>query len=416
MKDPVKIARGGEVWGEFQPEHIPEFLKNGSLILTDFFWNETAGEWQPLSKWGGGKLRDRLHGVFAAIVGQKNGTVFIVLVLALLLASWIFPPWVHYNPRASGYPASNPHGWFFIFDTEQGEGSGSNVVMHIDFGRLILLDAIIVVGAVVLAWITARLRFNFSVFAWLRRRLNSKTGRFVLLTTAAVIVLALLAPIGWQQVVESREAARKETAQAAEKAAAQEKLRILAGALTECTGKTGVTQKQLLRGIRKARELGYSDDEIANYLFANSDQCAEAKRVGYTFQSLESSILESQSKVEENDLKKIEVSDWSWWNDYYVQGRITNGLKQEIRNVALKVTIYDEEKVLFDKSDKNADPFAQFDKPTEKIVAVERMVVPSPFFPAEPKMFKQGVSHETSLAEPKKHKTRVEITGAHYAD
>ena len=415
MKDPVKIARGGEVWGEFQPEHIPEFLKNGSLIPTDFFWNETAGEWQPLSMWGGGKVKGRLQEFFHGIVGQQNQTIFIVIVLALLLASWIFPPWVHYSPRAGG-SVCNPHGWYFIFDTDQGEGSGSNLVMHVDYGRLILLDAIIVVGVALLAWIAVRMRFSFSVIARLWRGLSSKTGRFVLLITAAVIVLALLAPIGWQQVVESREAARKETAQAAEKAAAQEKLRILAGALNECTGKTGVTQKQLLGGIRKARELGYSDDEIANYLFANSDQCAEAKRVGYTFQSLESSILESQSKVEENDLKKIEVSDWSWWNDYYVQGRITNGLKQEIRNVALKVTIYDEEKVLFDKSDKNADPFAQFDKPTEKIVAVERMVVPSPFFPAEPKMFKQGVSHVTSLTEPKKHKTRVEITGAHYVD
>jgi hypothetical protein len=55
----------------------------------------------------------------------------------LLIASWICPPWI-LNGRA--------HGWFLVFDTTQ------SLVMQIDFGRLLLIDAIIAAAGGLLAW------------------------------------------------------------------------------------------------------------------------------------------------------------------------------------------------------------------------------------------------------------------------
>ena len=63
-------------------------------------------------------------------------TVIAVIIL-LLLASWIYPPWILYG---------HEHRWLFIFDTSY------NTTMRVDFGRLLLLDGIIVAVGGLLAW------------------------------------------------------------------------------------------------------------------------------------------------------------------------------------------------------------------------------------------------------------------------
>jgi hypothetical protein len=64
----------------------------------------------------------------------------IAVTILLLLASWIYPPWI----IGSGRYVS--HGWFFVFDTTRG------VVMRVDFGRLFLIDGIILAAGGLLAW------------------------------------------------------------------------------------------------------------------------------------------------------------------------------------------------------------------------------------------------------------------------
>jgi hypothetical protein len=94
---------------------------------------------------------------------------FVVwIALTLLIASWLYPPWEHYNPHTrgvkadiggvfkpwapspphrQGVSAQHPHGWYFIFDTKQTETNTDELVMRVDFGRLMLLDGVIVAVA-----------------------------------------------------------------------------------------------------------------------------------------------------------------------------------------------------------------------------------------------------------------------------
>jgi hypothetical protein len=66
----------------------------------------------------------------------------IVFTILLLLASWIYPPWVTYGRYAS-------HNWDFIFSTNTGS-------MRIDLPRLLLIDLIIAVTSGLLAWAISR--------------------------------------------------------------------------------------------------------------------------------------------------------------------------------------------------------------------------------------------------------------------
>jgi len=66
--------------------------------------------------------------------------MLVVVTILLLVASWVYPPGFHYRDHS--------HGWFFLFDTRS--------VMRVDFGRLILLDAIVVTIGGGFAWAVSR--------------------------------------------------------------------------------------------------------------------------------------------------------------------------------------------------------------------------------------------------------------------
>ena len=68
-----------------------------------------------------------------------TGAILTATVI-LLLASWVYPPGFHLPRGTSSLPT---RGWFFLFDTLS--------IMQVDFGRLILLDAIIAVVGLSLA-------------------------------------------------------------------------------------------------------------------------------------------------------------------------------------------------------------------------------------------------------------------------
>jgi hypothetical protein len=99
----------------------------------------------------------------------------LVFTILLLLASWIYPPWIVGSYR------NVSHGWFFVFDTTR------DTAMRVDFGRLLLIDAIIAAIGGLLAW---------AVF-------SSSTARHAIVRLAfyAVFVLPFIAVVCLAAVV-----------------------------------------------------------------------------------------------------------------------------------------------------------------------------------------------------------------------
>jgi hypothetical protein len=58
---------------------------------------------------------------------------------AILVLMWVFPPWLHYFsiPPPWVEKPRTQRGYFFVADTQQGEPAYPNLIMRIDFGRLL---------------------------------------------------------------------------------------------------------------------------------------------------------------------------------------------------------------------------------------------------------------------------------------
>jgi hypothetical protein len=86
----------------------------------------------------------RTRRTFAAIRGfvdrHLTTKTVVVFTILLLLASWIYPPWIVGSYR------NVLHGWCFVFDTTRA------TAMRVDFGRLFLIDAIIAATGGLIAW------------------------------------------------------------------------------------------------------------------------------------------------------------------------------------------------------------------------------------------------------------------------
>jgi hypothetical protein len=118
-------------------------------------------------------------------------TVVVVTIL-LLVASWIYPPWI----IGSGRYVS--HGWFFVFDTNR------EIAMRVDFGRLFLIDGIIAVVGGGLGWVILR---NGNV--------RTLFSRILLYSLVAVPVIALI----WGSAYLIQDAKHKADERTAEQAA-----------------------------------------------------------------------------------------------------------------------------------------------------------------------------------------------------
>jgi hypothetical protein len=112
-----------------------------------------------------GRTPRTLRGIHNFIDEHLTTKAVVVVTVLLLLASWIYPPWI----IGSGRYVS--HGWFFVFDTT------GETAMRVDFGRLFLIDAIIAAAGGLLAWavfgnstarrVTVRLFFYGLIVLWL---------------------------------------------------------------------------------------------------------------------------------------------------------------------------------------------------------------------------------------------------------
>jgi len=66
--------------------------------------------------------------------------VVLAVTVLLIVASWIYPPWILGSYR------NVSHGWVFVFDTTR------ETAMRVDFGRLFLIDAILATTGGLFAW------------------------------------------------------------------------------------------------------------------------------------------------------------------------------------------------------------------------------------------------------------------------
>ena len=145
---------------------------------------------------------------------RKQQTVAFWIALAFLVGSLLYPPWYHYS--RSGGNVEHPNGWFFIFDTAQGERY-SWIAKQIDYGRLVFQDIIIVATLASLAWVAAKLSLR-----------PSRTALFMLTPPVLILMFVVGKPIylDWDVHVELQREAVKCYRKAAEqgKASAQNNL------------------------------------------------------------------------------------------------------------------------------------------------------------------------------------------------
>jgi hypothetical protein len=118
-----------------------------------------------------GKTPRTLRGIHNFIDEHLTTKAVVVLTVLLLLASWIYPPWI----IASGRYVS--HGWFFVFDTTR------ETAMRVDFGRLFLIDAIIAAAGGLLAWAVSG---NSTA-----RRVTVRIAFYALIVVPLIVVVCL---------------------------------------------------------------------------------------------------------------------------------------------------------------------------------------------------------------------------------
>lgn len=139
-----------------------------------------------------GKTRRALRAIRGFVDRRLTARTVVVATVLLLVASWIYPPWI----IASGRSVS--HGWFFIFDMTR------EIAMRVDFGRLFLIDGIIAVVGGGLGWVILR---NGNV--------RTLFSRILFYSLVAVPVIALI----WGSAYLIQDAKRKADERTAEQAA-----------------------------------------------------------------------------------------------------------------------------------------------------------------------------------------------------
>jgi hypothetical protein len=281
-------------------------------------------------------------------------TIFAATIL-LLIATWIYPPWIHYGryqrvPRGpfgglSGADSARPNvprGWFFILDTNQREYPGSQIIMRVDVGRLLLIDS-------VLAAVGGVLAYSFSLHSRARViAVQVVAGTLCAVPITVLLALGTLLAVQMQQAI-GRHNAELESAEAISRQS--DDLRTLIAAIPDSP-----SAQQVLAAIENARRTANSDEAIYNRLAERFNGFVPIKEIpgrGYKMANGDGLILggltEALSKdalrVQAPDLKKITLFDVRF--DGFpssianFEGRIRNDLSQAVINVVLRASFYD---------------------------------------------------------------------------
>jgi hypothetical protein len=151
----IYVLHNGKQLGPFSLENVWAQLDSEDLSAADYAWSVDIDNLRSLSdlmprairslpsdetgqkQKRAGRIRTALRVISSLVDHQLTTKRLFAGTVLLLIASWIYPPWI-LNGRS--------HGWFLVFDTTQ------SLVMQIDFGRLLLIDAIIAAAGGLLAW------------------------------------------------------------------------------------------------------------------------------------------------------------------------------------------------------------------------------------------------------------------------
>jgi GYF domain 2 len=151
----IYVMHNGQQLGPFSLENVQAQLDSGILSAADYAWSVDIDDMTSLHDVMSKAVRtlstdDRqpkqrylsriaivIRAISAFIDRNLTNRRLLAGTVLLLIASWIYPPWI-INGRS--------HGWFFVFDTTQ------SFDMRVDFGRLFLIDAIITAVGGLLAW------------------------------------------------------------------------------------------------------------------------------------------------------------------------------------------------------------------------------------------------------------------------
>jgi hypothetical protein len=151
----IYVMHNGQQLGPFSLESVQAQLDCGFLSAADYAWSVDIDDMTSLSEVMSKarelpidadtpKKRPRQFKIIGALRGipefvdqQLTIKKFLAGTVLLLIASWIYPPWV-----VNGHS----HGWFFVFDTTR------NLEMRVDFGRLFLIDLTVAGLGTLLGW------------------------------------------------------------------------------------------------------------------------------------------------------------------------------------------------------------------------------------------------------------------------
>src|SRR6266550_4195585 len=133
----IYIMHNGAQLGPFSLENVRAQIDSGNLSASDYAWSVDIDDWTSLNdvlcqavrdpprdetrqeQRGPGRIGRALRVIRSFVERQLTPKTVVAMTVLLLVASWIYPPWV-LNARS--------HGWFFVFDTTH------NLIMQVDFG------------------------------------------------------------------------------------------------------------------------------------------------------------------------------------------------------------------------------------------------------------------------------------------
>jgi hypothetical protein len=255
-------------------------------------------------------------------------TAIVVITVLLLVASWIYPPWVSYGR----YPE---HNWYFIFSTRTGS-------MRIDLARLLLIDLIVAVPGALLAWTISRNTGARRIAAW------------IVFYAIVYLVLALLTVgIVWGGAVliqnvqhEIAKRAVTQTKRFDPSTAAlvkKSKASPYDALLADVPNKGPVTVEIPGHGIAEF-PAGMSDDEISTvikkkFFFGESPKGFDP--------------LTAVEMVAPNDLKKITLFDVVAYvtadsRGYSFHGKVRDDLPRSVQKLEAKASFYDADEKLIE--------------------------------------------------------------------
>ena len=151
----IYVMHNGQQLGPFSVENVWARLDSEDRSVADYAWSVDIDNLRSLSEVmpkairsvprdetgqkqkRAGRIQTALRAISTLVDRELTTKRLVAGTVMLLIASWIYPPWI-LDGRSCG--------WFLVFDTTD------SLVMQIDFGRLLLIDAIIAAAGGLLAW------------------------------------------------------------------------------------------------------------------------------------------------------------------------------------------------------------------------------------------------------------------------